>query len=247
MIRTDLKCHLGIFSCGRPDNVTPTQDIVGDATWYVGDGEQAAYEAAGAAHVVESGGLCESRNQALADGWEHGMPSLIMSDDIRKCQKAYVNDEDKKKAVPISFAAVVGRMHDALFETGAMLAGVAPTANPFYWNPKRSTHSCAFIVGDLNLVKPCKLFFDIRFKLKEDYDYTLAHLTDYGRVARCDDMLVTFAHKSNAGGAVAVRTPELEQKMIALLRKKWGGGVIKDNTKRPDEILLNLRGFKLKG
>ena len=194
--------------------------------------------------MVESGGLCESRNAALMAGWKEGLPSLIMSDDIRKCQRAYENIDGKKKAEDIAFHDVVDAMHDALFETGAMLAGVAPTSNPFYWNPKRSTHACAFIVGDLNLVKPCGLMFDIQFKLKEDYDYTLSHLAERGVVARCDDMLVTFSHRSNAGGAVAVRTPELEQEMIVLLRKKWGSDVIKDNAKRPNEILLNLRSFK---
>lgn len=247
MKRTDLECHLGIFSSGRGANVGPTQDIVGEATWYVGGGEGAEYKAAGAAHVVESGGLCESRNRAMLDGWELGLPALIMSDDIRKCQKAYEDRDGKKKAETIPFYEVVAHMHDALFDTGAKLCGVAPTNNPFYWNPKRSTHACAFIVGDLNLVKPCDLQFDPRFKLKEDYDYTLAHLSQYGVVARCDDMLVTFSHRSNAGGAVAVRTPELEQEMIQLLRQKWGADVIKDNAKRPDEILLNLRGFKPQG
>jgi hypothetical protein len=247
MIRKDLDVYLGVFSSGRAGNVGPVQAIVGDATWYVGAGECAAYDAAGAARVVESGGLCESRNAALSDGWKCDLPSLIMSDDIRKCQKAYENAEGKKKAEDVNFSDVIDAMHDALFDTGAMLAGVAPTSNPFYWNPKRSTHACAFIVGDLNLVKPCDILFDEQFKLKEDYDYTLEHLNRYGVVARCDDMLVTFAHRSNSGGAVAVRTPELEQDMIALLRKKWGPNVIKDNAKRPDEILLNLRSFKPQG
>ena len=247
MIRTDLEAHLGVFSSGRPDNVGPTQDIVGHATWYVAKGEFAAYEAAGAANVVESGGLCESRNAALKAGWDAGMPSLIMSDDIRKCQEAYETSEGKKKGRDVSFSDVVYAMQGALFETGAKLAGVAPTSNAFYWNPRRATHACAFIVGDLNLVKPCDLWFDTQFTLKEDYDYTLTHLTEYGVVARCDNMLVTFSHRSNSGGAVAVRTPELEQEMIALLRKKWGRDAIKDNAKRPNEVLLNLRSFKPKG
>ncbi len=244
MLRSELRAHLGIFSSGRPSNVGPMTALVGGATWYVGDGEGDAYKAAGARKVVESGGLCESRNAALKAGWDKDMASLIMSDDMTKIQQAYLNGEGKKKAKDIAFFEMVEAMHDALFETGAKLAGVAPTNNPFYWNPKKPVHACAFIVGDLNLVQPCKLFFDLKFKLKEDYDYTLAHLTDYGTVARCDDMLAGFAHRSNEGGAVAVRTPELEQEMITLLRKKWGEKAIRDNSKRPNEILLNLSAFK---
>lgn len=246
MLRPELQAHLGIFSSGRAANVGPMSALVGGATWYVGDGEGDAYRAAGARKVVESGGLCESRNAALKAGWDKDMASLIMSDDMTKIQQAYLDDHGKKRAKDITFATMVEAMHDAMFETGAKLAGVAPTNNPFYWNPEKPVHSCAFIVGDLNLVRPCHLFFDLRFKLKEDYDYTLAHLTDVGMVARCDNMLAGFAHKSNKGGAVDVRTPELEQEMIEKLRKKWGANIIRDNPRRPDEILLKLNSFKRK-
>jgi hypothetical protein len=44
-------------------------------------------------------------------------------------------------------------------------------------------------------------------------------------------------HRANPGGAVAVRTPEVEQEAIAYLRGKWGDW-IKDNPRRPNEILL---------
>lgn len=241
MKRKDLGCYLAVFSSGRVANVEPLQAIVGKATWFVGDGEGDAYLSAGATKVVESGGLCASRNAALKAGWDRGLPSLIMSDDLKTVREAYL-DGAKKRARGITFAAMVEAMHDGLFQTGAKLAGVAPTSNPFYWNPSKPIHPNAFIVGDLNLVKPCGVLFDEEMVLKEDYDYTLAHLHRFGRVARCDAMLAGFAHRTNHGGAVAVRTPELEQEMIAYLRSKWGAKVIADNAKRPNEILLKLQG-----
>lgn len=86
---------------------------------------------------------------------------------------------------------------------------------------------------------PCHLWFDTGMTLKEDYDYTLAHLHDFGLVARVNGLLAHFLHRTNPGGAVAARTAELEQENIAYLRKKWGR-VIADNPRRPNEILLKL-------
>lgn len=94
-------------------------------------------------------------------------------------------------------------------------------------------------MGDFILVHPCKLFFDEQMKLKEDYDYTMAHIYEFGGVARCNAILAHFAHRSNAGGAVDFRTAEREQEAIAHLKKKWGA-YIQDNPKRPNEILLKL-------
>lgn len=245
MKRKELGCWVAVFSTKRPKNVERMQALIGPATWYVGDGEEAAYRLAGASKVVASGGLCESRNAALQDAWKRKLPALIVSDDMTRCAEAFVDDQGKKKARPIGIVDVVDAMKEAMFETGAKLAGVAPTANPFYWTPGRDVKAHAFIVGDLNLVKPCDLLFDEDLRLKEDYDYTLQHLDRYGVVARCDNMLVTFVHRSNPGGAVDVRTPALEQATIAQLREKWGDA-IRDNTRRPNEILLNLKRWKPK-
>jgi len=120
------------------------------------------------------------------------------------------------------------------------LVGVAPTANAFYYNPEKPYKTNAFIVGDMILVMPCDLRFDTNMLLKEDYDYTLKHITKYGRVIRADNILAEFAHRTNRGGAVSYRTATLEQVCIAYLKKKWGKK-IRDNPRRPNEILMNLK------
>ena len=73
--------------------------------------------------------------------------------------------------------------------------------------------------------------------LKEDYDYTCQHLARYGLVARCDLILAEFAHRSNAGGAVAYRTGERERDMIRHLMKKWPGK-FRMNPKRANEVIM---------
>lgn len=241
MLREDLSgIYLAIISHARPQNVPMMTNIVGDATWYVSAGEHDTYIKAGAKYVVESGPLCRSRNAALDDAFKAKRPCVELSDDLTKVQLAVRNPKaDKIVAQDTTFKEAVSRVAKGMREVGAKLGGVAPTSNPFYANVDRAVHTSAFIVGDMIMVNPCMLRFDETMTLKEDYMYTLDHLMAFGCVARRDDVLLTFLHRKNAGGAVEVRTPDLEQFNIALLKAKYPQ-FIKDNPRRPNEILLNL-------
>ena len=53
-------------------------------TWVVATGEKEAYESAGAKHVIEGGGLMESRNLALDIAFDKGKACVQMPDDITK-------------------------------------------------------------------------------------------------------------------------------------------------------------------
>jgi hypothetical protein len=209
--------------------------LIGNATWYVGHGEQRAYTEAPV--TVESGGLCVSRNHALRDAAKHLLaPCIQLSDDLTRLRRA----TSRKTTEPLDFAGAVRLLQAACAEVGASLAGCAPTDNAFYSNPANPIATSAFIVGDFILVMPCNLYFDESLRLKEDYDYTLQHLQKFGVVARRNDILASFTHRSNSGGAVEYRTPALEQASIQHLRGRWGA-VIQPNKKRANEILLKLR------
>jgi hypothetical protein len=226
--RKALGIYAAVISHLRPGNVEPMTRLIGPATWYVGNGEATAYAEAGAAMVVESGGLCPSRNAALRDAWASGLPCLQLSDDLKRIRKA---PED----TPMSFDEAVALMRDRTAEHGFPLAGVAPTANAYFYSKPVTTDG--FVVGDMILVQSCGVFFDESLRLKEDYDYTLQHFRDFGGAVRCNEILATFAHRTNPGGACAVRTSKLERASIDRLKAKWGER-IKDNPRRPDEILL---------
>ena len=229
--------YAGTISHKRSKNVAKMEDLCGPLTWYVGDGEGEAYRAEGASSVVESGGLCRSRNAILDDAFADGLPAVELSDDLKKIEVVHHAKEKR----PATFEDAVGLMFDALETTGTKLCGVAPTSNAFFYNPKKPIHKFAFIVGDMLLVLPSKLRFDEQLRLKEDYDFTLQHIAKFGGVARQNQVLATFAHRTNKGGACDYRTSELEQETIAQLKAKWPG-MIRDNKRGKDEILLALRG-----
>lgn len=227
---------VSIISARRPDRVPAMNAHVAEATWFVAAGEGDVYRAAGAKHVVESGKLCESRNAALNAAFVLGLPCLQLSDDLKRVKKAHSKTDTEQ----VTLISAAREMLAAGKQFGAKLCGVAPTSNPYFYNPEKPYRDRAFIVGDMILVFPCDLRFDEKMRLKEDYDYTLRHIEAFGQVLRVDNILAEFAHRSNKGGAVSYRTSELERECIAYLKKKWGKA-IKDNPRRPDEILLNLR------
>lgn len=235
--------HVAIVSSQRPVNVPHMEALCAPIGpwWYVPPDQADEYRYAGAHHVVEVEGLCGARNAALRDaaggGHRAGLESvdcLQLSDDLRKLGLAH--GPARADVEPITVQQAMVLMMWELVNHDAHLAGVAPTSNPYF--AKDRVHESAFIVGDMILVRAgCPLQFDEAMLLKEDYDYTCQHLATYGRVARLDNVLADFAHRKNRGGAVAYRSPAMEQRMIAHLIEKWPEA-IKPNPRRPNEVLL---------
>jgi len=230
---------VAVISARRPHRVLPmTRCVVGEATWIVTPEDVPAYRA----EIEKLGlelpllpvdGLVAARNRALDLAFERGVPCLQVSDDLAGLWRLLPDGSTRE----IPFREAARLLWEELELSDFRLAGVAPTDNPFY--ASEHTGSAHFIVGDLILVKPTPLRFDERFLLKEDYDYTCQHYATYGGVVRLNWLLARFAHRTNPGGAVSYRTAELEQQVIALLKRKWGDW-IRDHPQRPNEVILRL-------
>jgi hypothetical protein len=129
---------------------------------------------------------------------------------------------------------MVNRLEESLYYLG----GAAPTANAYFYTG-RAVNNVGFVVGDMVLIDTAsRLRWDEKLKLKEDYDFTAQHIARHGGVARSNDILAEFVHRSNAGGAVDFRNEDEEQRAIRYLREKWGKNIFPDNKKRPNEILF---------
>lgn len=234
MLNRKLNAYITVISAHRPDNVRKITETIGPATWYVPENELSVYASQGIHAKKDGGSLCSARNNALRDAWLTGVPCIQVSDDIKRI--LHVFPTKKFELVDFNFA-----IEAILKEMGAStskLGGIPPTDNPLNFNPKYKIKRANFIIADLIVVKPCDLFFDEKMSLKEDYDYTLQHIEKFGEVTRVEYVMAQFLHKTNAGGAVAARTAELEQKNIKYLIQKWGHERITINPKRGNEILL---------
>lgn len=232
---------LGIVSAKRPDNVNKIHERVGLGTWLVPTEEVSLYEEQGAT-VVDGGefpNLVATRNLALDLAFEQGLPCVQTDDDFVKIKRAY----GKQRTEEITFNDAVDLMIGRLQRAELFYGAVAPTTNPFFVGD--ITSKTGFCIASFCVTLPCGLRFDAKLTLKEDYDYTLQHIATFGGVVRSNDLLAEYKHYSNSGGAVAVRSTPNEQRNIAYLKSKWGEA-IRDNPRRPNEILLTTKKRKTK-
>ena len=220
-----------VISAGRPEAVERMAPHLEGlpVRWVVPGLELQAYQRRGAVITIEDpGSLVGARNVALDHAFENGVACVQVSDDLKRIKAL-------PKIAEYPLARALDNMATALDETGLALCGCSPTDNLYFAKEGVSTRK--FVVGDLIMVRPTELRFDPALRLKEDYDFTLQHWATYGGAARCDYIAPIFAHYTNSGGAVEHRTEDLEQETIAYLKAKWPG-MIRDNPRRPNEILL---------
>lgn len=231
--------HFAVISHNRTENIKKIEEITGLAkklVWYVGEGEKKAYREIAQGEVIEGGKLVPSRNKALQIANAEGKYCLMMDDDLVECAMIAASGQVCK----VKFETLAREMFRVLSTTPVYLAGVAPTPNPFFYNPVKPIGMKHFIGSWMMLIKQNELKFDEQLKTKEDYDYTLQHIKRYGGVARLNYLIPTFRHFGNKGGLHDIRNAEIEQDSIAKLRAKWGSS-IQLNKKRPNEILLRVK------
>merc|ERR1712039_719439 len=119
------------------------------------------------------------------------------------------------------------------------LGGVLPTENIARALHLPMSSYANFILGDFFVSEPqSRVRFDPAMTLKEDYDFTCAHLARYRAVLRCNRLWLSVKHRTNAGGAVTVRNSEEEQRNIKILRRKWPKRIRAHPTKQ-DEVVIN--------
>jgi hypothetical protein len=227
---------LTCISAHRPDNVPKMRELIGEATWYVPESDVPEYRAQGADAVPDGGSLVAARNKALTDAFNLNVTCIQMSDDLKNIKRWSGEEGVKPIEIPVleALGDLIGRLH----ATDLRLGGVAPTNNGFFTS-KSTGGSNLFILGDLIAVRPCGLRFDPNLRLKEDFDFTAAHYQTFGGALRCDDLLPTFAHYTNKGGAVAYRSDTVESETIAYLMRKWPGWIV-PNPRRKNEVLMRM-------
>lgn len=231
VINGEITHWLGVPSKGRSGNVLETEATLGHpATWYVAEDDAEDYILAGARSVrtTATGSLVDNRNAIMDDAAERGLPCITCDDDPIRFKLA----NDDKTARQSTYDETAALILKRLYMTPFCMAGVAPTDNPFYFHPQRRVGTAHFCDGFFQAFKPEGVPRNLpEMRLKEDYELTCQHINMYGGVVRCNDILVEFRQRTNAGGCVSYRTAELEEEMARLLIEKWPG-VFRLNPKR---------------
>lgn len=208
------------------------------------EAEAAEYRAAVSAFdlvsVVSTGtsGITNARN-AMLDHFGLGAKIVMLCDDVRAIQCIEdVHGLAGKRAMRSLGAREIRSFCEWAFaeseKAGASLWGVFPVANRLSMN-RRVTRR-AFVIASFCGVVVSRIRYDAAIRIKEDYDFTLAHIVANAMI-RFNWVCVHAKHYTNAGGVVDTRTAAVEREAIAKLAAKYPG-MIRANTKRANEILI---------
>jgi hypothetical protein len=227
---------IAIISHKRQLSVHQTKHLLQGAwpvIWVVGRGEGKAYRAQGAANVVEGGGLCQSRNLAIEIAKNKQCRYVVeISDDLKSIRHL----REGALTVEQASAALIKAMH----ATGLKFAGAYPVVNHGWAEKCKPFSFHNFVVGDFIVVDTTSpIRFDERLGVKEDYDFTMAHIKLHGGSVRANHLLVKAAHRKNEGGACSSNREVKERHAISLLKHKWGAA-IRDNPRRPLEVVIHI-------
>lgn len=230
---------IAIPSRNRAEKVTTLQAFEGldiDRYIFVNDEkEKEEYEKHNKGVKVIScftSGITNVRNFML-DYFSEGKKIVTLCDDVDGVYKAVEGKLVKLTPQELHALIIEGFRLAELNKT--KLWGVYPVSNAFYMDDKFSPDG--FVIGTFSGIIVSDIRHDSQMILKEDYDFTIKHVQKFKRIVRFNNYCVKAKHYSNKGGCVDYRTTEAEQKSIARLKEMYPE-IIKDNPRRPNEILL---------
>eukprot|EP00930_Biecheleria_cincta_P001208 TRINITY_DN102369_c0_g1_i1.p1 TRINITY_DN102369_c0_g1~~TRINITY_DN102369_c0_g1_i1.p1 ORF type:complete len:514 (-),score=59.07 TRINITY_DN102369_c0_g1_i1:42-1583(-) len=262
------KFHFAIVSARRATSVSGIADIFTvqtqllqagvTPTWYVDQASLKDYQKLGLKAVV-GGKLTAARNKALRDANKAGKVCVQVSDDIsaweyRDGKQAKVREFDAmNKAFAATTRIIASPVAAARFILAKMRGAegaVKPKLGGVYMLSSCSAAMCGdmfqrqhFIIGDFFVVDVgSTVLFDEEMTLKEDYDFSCAHIKKFGSVLRCNRMTLNVKHYDNAGGACTNRDKKghEEHRNIAILSRKWPR-VFSPNPKRKGEVIMRWK------
>merc|ERR1712232_1126346 len=262
------KFHLAVVSARRATSVSGIADIFTvqmqlleagvTPTWYVDEDSLKDYQKLGLKAVV-GGKLTAARNKALRDANKAGKICVQVSDDIsaweyrdgKVAKKREFNAMNKawasaKRIIVSPVAAarfILAKMRGAEGPRKPKLGGVymiGSCSRAMVGDMVQRQH---FILGDFFVVDVgSTIRFDESMSLKEDYDFSCAHIKKYGSNLRCNRMTLNVKHYSNSGGACSNRDKKgrEERRDIAILNRKWPK-VFTPNWKRKGEVIMRWK------
>jgi len=213
-----------------------------DITLFVNDEqEKAEYEKFNKVKVVATNtkGITPARNAILS--YYKPQDEVVMADDdIKSIQ--YLDPSGKKliDATQGQISELCQRGFAECKRLGTKLWGVYPVHNAFYMAHKNTYYN--FVIGSFCGVIISDLRCDVNMRVKEDYDFTMAHIFKFGKVVRFDSWTVNARHYTNKGGCVEDRNgkKDIDTTAMEYLIKKYGR-LIRKNPRREGEVIINSR------
>lgn len=187
-------------------------------------------------NIIATGkkGITPTRNYIL-DFFEDGEEIVMLDDDVMRFRILKVIDFRKHLFEIENIKEFFEQAFVMTRRANAKLWGVQACDVGVYMTRKINTDK--FIIGTASGIINDHLRFDEDLVLKEDYDYTLKHIIEHGRVFKFNFISVEAKHYSNKGGCVDYRKKETEAEACKILLERYPQFLI-PNVKRENEIII---------
>ena len=183
------------------------------------------------------GNLCRVRNYILKQEFERGMDVVLIIDDDFTCLRRFEYDEmDNWGYEPYiigadEFMEFIEKYSIIANDFGAKFWGVNCNSDPMAYRHNTPFSTRSYIGGPFQcFLKGNRCFYDERLPLKEDYDMTLQQLNMERVVLRVNAYHYLCKQSEQKGGCASYRNRQREEEQFDLLRKKWGGAIVKMDT-----------------
>ena len=180
------------------------------------------------------GNLCRIRNYILKQEFERGMDVVLIIDDDFTCLRRYEYDEmDNWGYDPYIIGAdelleVIEKYSIITNEFGAKFWGVNCNSDPMAYRHNTPFSTRSYIGGPFQcFLKGNRCWYDEKLPLKEDYDMTIQQLNMERVVLRVNAYHYLCKQSEQKGGCATYRNRQREEEQLELLRKKWGGQLLR--------------------
>lgn len=172
------------------------------------------------------GNVSKIRNRIL--DLEAGNVVCIVDDDLK-----YIGYWENRELHKLeSEAEVMGFLYKytvLALDLGVKLWGIAVNKDKQVYQEQRPFSTVSYIGSPFMVHIDPELRFDENLSLKEDYDFTLQNLNKYRKVLRVNKFHYLVRQAEQAGGVADYRSLDEEKRQLALLQKKWGSKIVRED------------------
>jgi len=221
-----------------------TNKTISSAIFFVPKSQFDDYRAAIKNQIVavpeKYNGITKTRNYIL--NYFKNEYIVFIDDDVRQC--GYYTEGKMISLIDQQFTKFWEEIFQKNFELcdglGFKIWGCESSTSNFANHPLQPFSFKSIITCNLmGIINNTDLFFDETFEVKEDYEILLRHYKKYGGHLKTRQFYWANKHLDNAGGCVEYRTDYMEEKAIALLKKRYGGMVVEStHTKNKNQISI---------
>ena len=183
------------------------------------------------------GNIARVRNWLKRYGEDKGGDFCIIDDDIKAF--TYWSYQTQEKLMGDRLMEHIESMFDVAKQWGVTVFGVNPAIDKGSYREYTPFGTTSYVSGSFNGFINCPYYFDESMPLKEDYDFTLQVCNGDRAFLRFNQYGLSKDDHGNLGGCANYRTIEREKQQLALLQRKWGKKIVRQDTNSKQQYDIN--------